>query len=70
MSQIPGKRPQPQKERSQKPLWLAISGLVISVFSFTMQDLMIGDVVMWFGGVFAAISVAYYFLQPTHGLPK
>lgn len=70
MSQTSNKRPQPQKERSQKPLWFAIGGLLVSVFSFTMQDLMIGDVVFWFGGVFAAIALGYYFLQPTHGLPK
>lgn len=70
MSQNQHGRKQPQKERSQRPLWFAIAGLTISIFSFTMQDLMIGDVVMWFGGVFAAISLAYYFLQPTHGLPK
>ena len=37
-------RPAPKEERSQKSLWVAIAGLVISVFSFSMNDLMIGDV--------------------------
>lgn len=70
MSQSINKKPQPPRERSQTPLWFAIAGLSISVFSFTMQDMMIGDVVFWSGGVFAAIALLYYFMQPTHGLPR
>ena len=45
------------------------TGLVISLTSFSMKDLMIGDVVFWAGGVFAAIALVYYFFRPTHGLP-
>ncbi len=60
--------PQPE-ERSQTPLWFAIAGLVISLASFSMKDLMIGDVVFWGGGVFTAIALVYYFFRPTHGLP-
>jgi hypothetical protein len=55
-------------ERSQRPLWIAIGGLLISVFSYTMKDLQIGDVVFWFGVVLAAIGVLYWFIRPKHGL--
>ena len=58
-----------EEERSQTPLWFAIAGLLISLASFLMQDLQIGDVVFWAGGVFAAIALVYYFVQPRHGLP-
>lgn len=58
-----------QPERSQSPLWFAIVGLLISLASFSMKDLMIGDVVFWAGGVFAVIALAYYFFQPKHGIP-
>ncbi len=70
MSQPVNKRPQPPQERSQTPLWFAIAGLAISVFSFAMQNTMLGDVVLWFGGVFAVVAMVYYFIQPTHGLRK
>lgn len=70
MSQFQNRpRPQPQDERSQTPLWFAIAGLLISVTSFSMKDLMIGDVVFWAGGVFTAISLVYYFFRPSHGIP-
>jgi hypothetical protein len=69
MSYSANRNPKPQ-ERSQTPLWFAIGGLLVSVASFSMKDLQIGDVVCWAGGVFAAISLIYYFVQPTHGLPK
>jgi membrane protein implicated in regulation of membrane protease activity len=62
------KPPQPE-ERSQTSLWFAIAGLTISLSSFLMGDQMIGDVVLWAGGVFAVIALVYYFVQPTHGLP-
>ncbi len=68
MSQFSNKKPQP-KERSQSPLWFAIGGLLVSLASFSMQDLQIGDVVFWAGAVFAAIALVYYFAQPTHGIP-
>ncbi len=61
--------PAPTEERSQSPLWFAIAGLLVSLASFSMQDLQIGDVVFWAGGVFATIALVYYFFQPKHGLP-
>ncbi|CAJ0851373.1 hypothetical protein AMST5_00407 [freshwater sediment metagenome] len=61
--------PQEPQERSQTSLWFAIAGLVVSLASFSMKDMMIGDVVFWAGGVFAVIALVYYFFQPTHGLP-
>jgi len=61
------KRPENQ-ERGQRPLWIAIGGLVVSVISYTMKDMMLGDVVFWFGAVLAVIGVLYWFLQPRHGL--
>ncbi len=67
-SQPNRRAPQPE-ERSQSPLWFAIAGLLVSLASFSMQDLQIGDVVFWAGGVFAAIALVYYFFQPKHGLP-
>lgn len=70
MSNLPNRRgPQQPQERSQSALWFAIAGLLVSLASFSMQDLMIGDVVFWAGGVFAAIALVYYFFQPKHGLP-
>ena len=61
-------RPAPKEERSQKSLWVAIAGLVISVFSFSMNDLMIGDVVFYLGLCVAAIGILYWILQPRHGI--
>lgn len=68
MAYSTNRSPKPE-ERSQTPLWFAIGGLLVSVGSFSMRDLQIGDVVFWAGGVFAAISLVYYFVQPTHGFP-
>lgn len=65
------KKPPTPPERNQKPLWYAISGLVISLISFGLADHQIGVVVFWFGAVFAAIALVYWFVQPTHGFkPK
>ncbi|WP_442754770.1 hypothetical protein ACNHKD_17510 [Methylocystis sp. JAN1] len=66
MSYFTNRNPKP-KERSQTPLWFAIGGLLVSLASFSVRDLQIGDVVFWAGGVFAAIALIYYFAQPTHG---
>lgn len=64
-------RPQPKPpERGQKPLWYAIAGLAISLFSFSLRDQQIGVVVFWFGGVFALIALVYWFVQPTHGFRR
>jgi hypothetical protein len=64
----PSKKPPQKKERSQRPLWIAIGGLLVSVLSYTMKDLQIGDVVFWFGVVLAFLGVLYWFMQPKHGL--
>lgn len=67
MSQLSNNRPPAQPERDQKPLWYAIGGLVISLISFNFGDEQIGVVVFWFGAVFAAIALIYWFARPTHG---
>ena len=69
MTEPSNKKPPSQEERSQKPLWYAIGGLVISLISFNFGDHQIGVVVFWFGAVFAAISLIYWFARPTHGFP-
>lgn len=63
----PLRRP-PDPERSARPLWLAIGGLLVSLASYGLADSQIGDVVFWGGAVFAAISMFYWFVQPRHGL--
>jgi hypothetical protein len=68
-NQQPNRRAPQTDERSQSPLWFAIASLLVSLASFSMQDLQIGDVVFWGGGVVAAISLVYYFFQPRHGIP-
>jgi hypothetical protein len=55
-------------ERSQGPLWFAIAGLLVVMFSRIMQEEMIGDVVAWVGAVFACIGLFYWFVQPKHGM--
>jgi hypothetical protein len=62
------KKPSKETERGQRPLWIAIGGLAVSVFSYSMRDLQIGDVVFWFGVVLAFIGILYWFIQPRHGL--
>jgi hypothetical protein len=62
------KKPPAEQERGQRPLWIAIGGLLVSVISYTMRDLMLGDVVFWFGVVLAFIGVLYWFIRPKHGL--
>ncbi len=68
MPENSNKLPTPSKERSQRPLWIAILGLVISLFSYSMNDMMIGDVVFYLGLFVAVIGIAYWVLQPKHGL--
>jgi hypothetical protein len=68
MSNKSDKSPISSNERSQRPLWIAVSGLVISLFSYSMNDLMIGDVVFYLGLFVAVIGIAYWILQPKHGL--
>ena len=64
----PRRGPAP-KQRSETPLWFVAIGLAIAVFSRFMTDEMIGDVVMWFGLVFAVIAMVYWIARPKHGLP-
>jgi|GEM_PF-1269657 len=68
MSNNSDKSPISSNERSQRPLWIAVLGLVISLFSYSMNDLMIGDVVFDLGLFVAVIGIAYWILQPKHGL--
>lgn len=68
MAQDRDKQSLRNQERSQKPLWLAIGGLVVSVFSYSMNDLMIGDVVFWTGLCFAVITLLYWIVNPRHGM--
>ena len=63
-----GKKVTKDQERSQKPLWFAIGGLLVSMFSYSMNDLMVGDVVFWVGLCFAGIALIYWFVNPRHGL--
>jgi hypothetical protein len=56
-------------ERSQKPLWFAVAGLLISVASRGVSDAGIGDVMFIFGGCFAAVAILYWFFRPKHGMP-
>ncbi len=57
-----------EEERSQGPLWFAIAGLLVVMFSRSMQDEMIGDVVAWVGAAFTFIGLFYWFVRPRHGL--
>ena len=68
MPENSNKLPTPSKERSQRPVWIAILGLIISLFSYSMNDMMIGDVVFYLGLFVAVIGIAYWVLQPKHGL--
>ena len=56
-------------ERSQTPLWYAIVGMVIALFSRGMHDEMMGEVVLWFGLVFAGVALIYWAFRPKHGMP-
>ena len=57
-----------EDERGQGPLWFAIAGLLVIMFSRSMQDEMIGDVVAWVGGAFTLLGLFYWFFRPRHGL--
>jgi hypothetical protein len=69
MEKISNKRTiQKAEERGQAPLWFAIAGLLIIMFSRSMQDEMIGDVVAWVGAAFTFMGLLYWFVRPNHGL--
>lgn len=56
------------EERSQKPLWFAIAGLLVVIFSRGMAEEMIGDVVAMVGAAFTFLGLLYWFIRPRHGL--
>jgi hypothetical protein len=60
--------PKKSQERSQTPLYIAIGGLGVAIYSFTMAAETIRTVVMFGGLVIALVGVAYWFLNPKHGL--
>jgi hypothetical protein len=60
--------PRKSEEPSQGPLWFAIAGLLIVMFSRGMQEEMIGDVVAWVGAAFTLIGLVYWFARPNHGM--
>ena len=68
MEQKRNKQALKNQEQSQKPLWAAVIGLVVSMLSYSMNDLMVGDVVFWVGLCFSAIALIYWFVNPRHGL--
>jgi hypothetical protein len=69
MQNVSNKRaPSSEEERGQGPLWFAIAGLLIVIFSRSMADEMIGDVVAWVGAAFTLIGLFYWFVRPKHGL--
>jgi hypothetical protein len=55
-------------EGGQGPVWFAVAGLLVVMFSRIMQDEMIGDVVAWVGAFFTLIGLFYWFFRPRHGL--
>lgn len=69
MQKISNKRVSPgEDERGQGPLWFAVAGLLVVLFSRSMADEMIGDVVAWVGAAFTALGLFYWFFRPRHGL--
>jgi len=60
--------PKKSPERSQTPLYVAIVGLAISLYSFAMAAETMRTVVMTGGVIIAIVGVAYWFLNPKHGL--
>jgi hypothetical protein len=57
-----------EEEAGQGPVWFAVAGLLVVLFSRSMQDEMIGDVVACVGGFFTAVGLFYWFFRPRHGL--
>lgn len=61
------RQPPKAPERGQAPLWFVIIGMVIILFSRSVKDEMIGDVVFWFGVVFSVVAMLYWLFRPKHG---
>jgi hypothetical protein len=62
------RRPQKPPERSQAPLWFVAGGLAIALYSRSMKDERIGDVVLWGGVACSVVALLYWFFRPKHGL--
>ncbi len=62
------RRPAKSPEPSQVPLWFVIIGLGVALYSRTMKDENIGDVVFWFGVVFSVCGLLYWVIRPKHGM--
>ena len=56
------------EEGGQGPVWFAVVGLLVVMFSRSMQDEMVGDVVALVGGAFTLLGLFYWFFRPRHGL--
>lgn len=56
------------EDAGQGPVWFAVAGLLVVLFSRSMQDEMIGDVVAGVGGFFTLVGLFYWFFRPRHGL--
>ena len=65
VSNKPGQQKTP--ERNQKPLWFVVVGLGIALFSRSMRDEMLGEVVFWLGVAFSVFAMLYWLFQPKHG---
>lgn len=57
-----------EDEKGQGAVWFAVFGLLVVMFSRSMQDEMIGDVVAWVGGAFTLLGLFYWWFRPRHGL--
>jgi hypothetical protein len=60
--------PKKSAGRSQTPLYVAIGGLGVAIYSFAIQAETIRAVVMAGGIVLSVIGVGYWLLNPKHGL--
>jgi hypothetical protein len=68
MQKTSDKRAVRSEDAGQGPVWFAVAGLLVILFSRSMQDEMIGDVVAWVGGAFTLLGLVYSFFRPRHGL--
>lgn len=68
MQKLSNKRLPQSEERSAAPIWFAVAGLLVVMFSRSMAEEAIGDVVAWVGAAFTFIGLLYWFLRPRHGL--
>lgn len=68
MQKTSNKRLADGHDQGQGSVWFAVVGLLIVLFSRSMQDEMVGDVVAWVGGACAMLGLFYAFFRPRHGL--